>query len=148
MLNLKAASIEPKVTMLLEHVRIWVEARPDVTAVALAGSHAHGRARPDSDVDLVILSDRPDDLRSAERVGAFGEYVDVATEQWGVLTSYRVTYSEYGEVELGVAPSSWSAIPVDPGTHKVVRDGIISVYNPLAALDRLIAEVRKGSRLS
>ena len=37
----------------------WAAARPDIQALALAGSHARGAARPDSDVDLILLCDEP-----------------------------------------------------------------------------------------
>ena len=37
----------------------WAASQPDIVAVGLAGSHARGAARPDSDVDLVILSTDP-----------------------------------------------------------------------------------------
>jgi hypothetical protein len=141
MLNLKAAPIDEKVVNLLDRVRAWARARPDISAVALAGSHAHGRARPDSDVDLVILSDSPDPLRNGDWVGTFGTPTDVVTQQWGVLTAHRVSYSQFGEVEIGIAPSSWADVPVDPGTREVVRDGIIAIYDPRGALNRLVVEV-------
>ena len=40
----------------LARVREWAARRPDVTAVGLVGSWAHGDARMDSDVDLVLLT--------------------------------------------------------------------------------------------
>jgi predicted nucleotidyltransferase len=45
---------------LLGRITNWAQARPDVRAVALVGSWARGAARPDSDVDLMLLVDEPE----------------------------------------------------------------------------------------
>jgi predicted nucleotidyltransferase len=44
---------------LLRELREWAESDEAVAAVGLMGSHARGDARPDSDVDLVVLSSSP-----------------------------------------------------------------------------------------
>jgi predicted nucleotidyltransferase len=141
MLNLIGCPIDVSVKNLLARVTVWAEARDDISAVALVGSHAHGRARPDSDIDLLILSDDPDPLRNADWLGVFGQVQNSITEQWGILTAHRVRYAEHSEVEVGVAPSSWADIPVDAGTYRVASDGIVIVYDPRAILQRLITEV-------
>jgi hypothetical protein len=145
MLNLRSNPLATKVSDLIAVVCVWAEQHPSVTAVALAGSHAHGRARPDSDIDLVILADEPDPLRRDEWLHAFGKVKNCATEQWGVLTSHRVNYEEHGEVEIGIASSSWADIPVDPGTERVVADGIIVISDAQGRLTRLIAAVAGGN---
>lgn len=142
MLNLVGGAIDVNVQSLLTRVIVWAEARSDVSAVALAGSHAHGRARPDSDIDLLILADSPEPLRTATWLGVFGDVLGVSTEQWGILTAHRVRYSEHNEVEVGVAPSSWGDIPVDAGTYRVVVDGIVIVHDPRGVLQRVITEVK------
>ena len=142
MLNLAGGEIDVSVGSLLRRVTVWAEAQDDVSAVALVGSYAHGRARPDSDIDLLILSDSPGPLRNATWLGVFGDVLDASTEQWGILTAHRVRYSEYNEVEVGVAPSSWGDIPVDAGTYRVVADGIVIVHDPRGVLQRLITEVK------
>jgi len=133
-----------KVVDLLDRACTWAESRVDISAIALAGSHAHGRARPDSDIDLIILSDAPEPLRKSNWLDVFGASTDISTDQWGILTAHRIRCSYYGEVEVGVAPSSWADIPADEGTRRVVRDGIIDVYDPRGALNRLISEVQSG----
>lgn len=45
-----------EVVGLLLQVREWAANRADVAAVGLVGSWAHGDARMDSDVDLVLLT--------------------------------------------------------------------------------------------
>ena len=37
----------------------WASAQLDVQAIALVGSYARGEARDDSDIDLVLLTDQP-----------------------------------------------------------------------------------------
>ena len=143
MLNLKSAPIDSRVVVLLDDVRAWAQKRAEITGVALVGSHAHGKARPDSDIDLIILSEQVDILRSSEWLTALGSLRSVTTENWGILTAHRAIYERDGEVEVGVAPTSWAAIPVDAGTFRVVNDGIVSVYDPLGALERLTAEVQR-----
>jgi hypothetical protein len=141
-LNTQSKAIEPRVVQFLDKVRAWAEHRPEISAVALAGSHAHGRARPDSDIDLVILSDSPDKLRGSSWLTDLGPLTQRTTEQWGILTAHRVLYEQNGEVEVGVAPTSWADIPMDDGTLRVVSDGIVPVYDPRSLLNKLIAEVR------
>lgn len=46
-------------TRLLERITAWFQAREGVATIALVGSHARGAARPDSDIDLVLLVDDP-----------------------------------------------------------------------------------------
>lgn len=103
MLNLVGGEIDVNVESLLARVTVWAEARGHVSAVALVGSHAHGRARLDSDIDVLILSDSPEPLSTATWLGVFGDVLDVSTEQWGILTAHRVTYSEHHEVQVSGA---------------------------------------------
>lgn len=141
MLNLMHSPLEEKVSNLLSIVTTWAQARPEVSAAALAGSHAHGNARPESDIELVILSDSPDELRTTHWIGVFGEYSGVDTEQWGIAPCHRVLDTPQGEVEIGIVPSSWADVRVDAGTYNVVHDGIIAAHDPRGLLRTLLAEV-------
>jgi uncharacterized protein len=40
---------------LIDRLASWAAQRADLRAVVLVGSHARGEARPESDVDLVLL---------------------------------------------------------------------------------------------
>jgi hypothetical protein len=52
----------------------WAARCDDVVGVALVGSHARGTARPNSDVDVVILAEDPRRyLDDTARVTHFGE---------------------------------------------------------------------------
>jgi hypothetical protein len=131
----------PLVFAFVEAVRRWAASVPAVRAVALAGSHASGRARPDSDVDLVVLCDDPGRL-VADRtwLGVFGEAAAVSVEDWGAITSLRVRYAGGLEVEWGLGRPSWAATaPLDAGTAGVVAGGFRPLYDPEGLLAALLA---------
>jgi predicted nucleotidyltransferase len=44
--------------MLLERLRLWASQKDDVRALLLVGSFARGEARPESDVDIVLLTNK------------------------------------------------------------------------------------------
>lgn len=110
---------------LIERFTAWAGARDDVAGAALVGSHARGEARPDSDVDLMLVTRLPQSyLDDHEWVEGFGTVDDVAVERWGAVTSLRVRYAGGPEVELGITTPAWATTdPVDPGTARVVSDG-------------------------
>jgi predicted nucleotidyltransferase len=107
----------------------WATAQPDVQAMALVGSYARGTARDDSDIDLVILTDRPeqylDDVSWAERFGVVEKH---QTEDYGKLTSLRVWYRNGVEVEYGLTTPDWAASPLDAGTREVIQGGMILLF--------------------
>jgi predicted nucleotidyltransferase len=106
-------------------VRTWAAARPDIRAVALVGSHARGDARPDSDIDLVILTSQPQAyLQDTDWANAFGEVAHSQVEDWGKVTSLRVWYADGSEVEFGLTGPDWVALPLDEGTAQVIAGGI------------------------
>ena len=111
------------VDALLESVTTWTAARPEVRALVLVGSYANGRAHPGSDVDLVLLSERPDDLLTDRSwVHEFGLVREEAIEEWGRLTSIRVWYVDGPEVEFGVTGLDWAST-ANEGTMAVLRGG-------------------------
>ena len=74
-------------------------------AIALVGSYARGAARDDSDIDLVILMDQPQNyLKNLKWIKHFGIVEKQQTEDYGKLTSIRVWYqnSAVAEVEYGI----------------------------------------------
>jgi hypothetical protein len=117
-----------------------------VQAVALAGSHATGRARPDSDVDLIVLCDDPGSLLSDRAwLGEFGAVAGVAVEDWGAVTSLRVLYASGLEVEWGLGRPSWAAtVPLDAGTARVARDGLRPLHDPNGLLAALVDAVGRA----
>lgn len=130
------------VRSLLAGVQGWAAGRPDVIAVGLCGSWAAARARDDSDVDLVVLTDRRADLAAgtgwlADLAGGPATVDRVRT--WGPhLTEVRAILADGLEVEVGLADPEWAgADPVDPGTERVVADGWVTLHDPGGALEPL-----------
>ena len=91
-------------------------AQPKIRAVALVGSHARGDARPDSDIDLVLLMT---DHRGFRAHTAWIEQIDLQAvnihpqkwqdEDYGVAWSRRIWLDGYSQqVELTFASLSWA----------------------------------------
>jgi predicted nucleotidyltransferase len=115
---------------LLDAVAAWAAGDSRIAAVALVGSVARGTARPDSDLDLLVLSDAAHALLAdpawLDRFGRPSRYV---LESWGVVTALRVWYAEGPEVEFGLTTPRWAARPMDPGTRQVVEGGLRVVFD-------------------
>lgn len=124
----------------------WAAGQPLVAALALVGSWARGTARPDSDVDLILLTIDPQAYLNDRRwLAVFGVVEQVTEEDWGRVRSLRVVYRHGLEVEFGLTTPDWAETqPVDPGTARVVRDGMRSLYDPAGILQALQAAVERG----
>jgi predicted nucleotidyltransferase len=110
----------------LERLRAWIEPRDDVRALMIVGSVARGDARPDSDVDVVLLTTHPARyLESVDWVSEFGAAQRVEQENYGKVTSVRAAYGDGLEVEFAVAAADWASAPFDSGTEAVARNGIV-----------------------
>lgn len=108
----------------LEQVVRWAEARPDIEAIALVGSQARARPQPDSDIDLLLLTDdAPAYVEDPAWIHAFGEVDRYQEEDWGEVISVRVWYRHGPEAEFAIAGASWARLPMDPGTRRVVAGG-------------------------
>jgi hypothetical protein len=133
-------SIEAFIAALKE----WATQQPGILAVAIIGSHARTTARQDSDVDVVAIVDDPAHyLKTSGWLQHFGQVHTVSDENWGLLQSKRVHYADGMEVEFGITVRTWASTdPVDPGTKKVVLNGMRVLYDPEALLESLLTTVR------
>jgi len=140
-----------KVERLLATAAAWASRRDDIAAVALVDSWARDAAGRDSDVDLVVLADRPrqllDDPIWPRELGARTVLPPVSR---GVLVERRLVLADGLELDVGIAPTVWAAAdPIDEGTRRVVDDGLRILYDRdglLAALRRTCAASGAGSR--
>jgi hypothetical protein len=127
-----------KVEKYIEKVRQWACAEDKISALALVGSHARQQARPDSDIDFVIISD---DVAQFEKdfswITRFGPVKSQAKEKWGSVTAIRVFYADGQEIEFGLASKIWVGIPTDAGTDRVVKDGMVILKDPDKILGKL-----------
>ena len=116
----------PQRTSLLDHresaveaVVAWAESRRDIAAVGLVGSCARGTARPNSDMDFVILVE--DAYISSTRSGFGSLGIRVRSHRRrGQVESLRVFYADGLEIEFGLASPEWASVdPIDWGTREV-----------------------------
>lgn len=125
----------------------WFAARPDVQAIAVVGSVARGTARPDSDIDLVLLVDDPEHYRADSTWVAaipwhtLGVSVSATRdEDFGALWSRFVALTGGPPIEFGFSSPQWASTePIDAGTLHVVRNGCRILYDPHGSLARLLA---------
>jgi hypothetical protein len=123
-------AIPERIARLLQDVQGWALARPDILGVALVGSYARQAAKPDSDVDLVIVCQSPSSyLENEQWIGAFGTPIRTAREGWGRVTSARVWYADGLEIEFGIADRDWGSAPLDAGTRRVIEGGCIVLFD-------------------
>jgi Streptomycin adenylyltransferase len=124
----------------LMELRQWAEQQEEIAGVLLVGSHARGRPREDSDVDVVLLALNPERyLEDRAWVGQFGSVARVEQEDWGWVTSLRVWYAGGLEVEFSWTEPDWASLPPEPGTQRVVSDGARIVFDREGMLAALLA---------
>ena len=118
------------VSSFLDQFTRWASSRSDISAAAVVGSFARGTATPSSDIDLVILCDSADAMLGGDWPQAFGEIESRSIEDYGALRSLRIQYRDGVEVEYGIAGRSWARLPLDPGTKRVLADGVRILHDP------------------
>lgn len=137
----RAAEIED----IIHRVTRWAAHRDDIVGLLLVGSCARNAARPDSDIDLVVLTRdtaRYLDSAWADEL-AIGELI--RTRSWGPVTEQRFATTSGLEVEIDIGCSDWaSADPIDPGTHRVVTDGARILHDPTRILATLLRACRNA----
>jgi hypothetical protein len=136
----------PGIELFLSSFTSWAAPRSDIVAVALVGSWARGTARPDSDVDLVmIVRDRGVYENDDAWLWQFGTPRAIEREDWGRVQSRRVFYEAGPEVEFGLTTADWMATdPLDDGTAEVIANGARVVLDQTGRLGALIASVRRA----
>jgi uncharacterized protein len=130
----------------IEAVAAWARTRADVRALALLGSWARGNPRPDSDVDLMAISDCAEGYRCShewmseidfDRAGHSIKSSDDAT--YGAVWSRHIHLDPAGEIELTFAPRAWASIaPLDAATRAIVNDAFRIILDKDGSLARLV----------
>jgi 3-methyladenine DNA glycosylase AlkD/predicted nucleotidyltransferase len=127
----------------------WAAHQVDLQAAALIGSYARGTPQPDSDLDLVMLVEKPKKyLADLGWITQFGQPLQQQVEDYGKLISLRVWYASGIEVEFGLSNPDWAAQPVDPGTDRVVMDGVRLLFERRPLLSLLLDGFEVAARLS
>ncbi len=122
----------------------WAKDSGEVISLALVGSYARNQARPDSDIDFMILcGDKNALIKKVSWLVIFGEPARIEKEEWGVVDAYRVHYHDGPEIEFGIANVSWADIPIDAGTRQVVANGMQILVDKTGLLGKLQESIRQ-----
>jgi predicted nucleotidyltransferase len=109
----------------IEDFMRWATKRKDIRAAALVGSYAREELEKDSDLDLVIIVESPQQyITNTEWARVFGKPITKKVEEYGALTSLRVWYESGLEIEYGFTTREWIQSPLDQGTKQVIDDGL------------------------
>lgn len=129
----------------LSQLSVWGAERGSIYAIGIVGSYARNEARADSDIDVVIVDQQPNQLLEDHSwAGRFGKLMSFRKEQYGLVTSLRCWYDPGPEIEFGIAGESWFTPPIDQGTAEVMRNGVMVIYDPLQELQKAIEWVERG----
>ena len=116
--------------LFLDAVRAWASKQPDIVAVALTGSWAAGTARPDSDIDLLVVApDAAGYFAWQDWLSDFGRPTDRVRETTAGLPALRAWYADGPEAEfVFAAPASLPA--------SMLEGPIVAIYDPDGLLER------------
>jgi hypothetical protein len=132
-----------EIEQIIQRITRWAADRRDIIGLLLVGSCARNAARPDSDIDLVVLTTNEAqyaDNRWANQLAVGGL---IRIQSWGPITERRFVTASGLEVEINIGPPDWANTnPVDPGTHRVVTDGARPLHDPTGALASLLNACR------
>jgi predicted nucleotidyltransferase len=133
----------------LTKVKEWSMIQSDIRAIFLVGSYARGKAREDSDVDLIILTDQPGKyLDNYSFTESFGAIERIEKEYWGRVTSFRIWYHDGFEVELGITTPNWiTEDPLDSGTLRVISHGAEVVIDHIGNLEQMVQSIKKSNEI-
>jgi predicted nucleotidyltransferase len=98
-----------EVEQVIERIREWASVRPDIRAVAIVGSWSRGTPRPDSDLDLVVLTSAQDGYIEGDEWAA-GLGVPTGTRRWGRVTERRLRTRRGLELDVGFTDPGWQPI--------------------------------------
>lgn len=114
---------------LLAPITAWARSRSDILALALIGSWARGAARPESDIDLIVLTTelrafRDDKSWPTEIVWNGWRVAGWSDIAYGAAWSRHIRLEPACEVEFTFCAPDWAATdPLDPDTAGVVSKG-------------------------
>ncbi|MGJ5752069.1 nucleotidyltransferase domain-containing protein [Streptomyces puniciscabiei] len=97
-----------EINEVIDRITRWARGRDDIVGLLLAGSCARNAARPDSDIDIVLLTTDGsryllEDAWTVEP--GLGEVI--RTQSWGPITERRCSTASGLEVELGIGSPAW-----------------------------------------
>jgi predicted nucleotidyltransferase len=132
---------------LVSNILAWAKEQKDVEAIGYVGSWARGTAKDDSDLDLMIISNEPDRyFKDDNWMSCFGVVKKIKNEDWGLVKTRRVNYTNDMEIEFNITNSYWAKTnPVEEGTVRPISEGLKIIYDPKYLLQELQVAVRRIS---
>ena len=150
-----------QVKQIVHQATKWAVGHDCILAMALVGSQARGRAHAESDIDLMLLCERPLFFRTSTEWLSEIDWGDRRIANWadkdyGAVWSRHVyldaRHAGCVEVEFSFSQPDWACTtPLDPGTQRVVGDGCRILYDPderLAQLVRVVSDKARNCRQS
>lgn len=124
----------------LEEFTKWATGQSEISGVLLVGSYARNTARLDSDIDLVIITSKPETyLENNGWIDSFGKVKEIINEDYKTVQVKRVFYKNSLEVEFGITTSEWATVDsVDEGTEKVIKNGAKILLDKERILEKLL----------
>lgn len=124
----------------------WGINEPFVEAIILVGSYVRGTQKPDSDIDLVILTyNKQYYIDNPQILSALGLIDRSNIEFYGECTSIRTWYKNGLEVEFGMVPLKWIDLPLDKGTERVLSDGYKILVDKKGMFTKIISMIPEYS---
>jgi hypothetical protein len=120
---------------IIDRVTQWAADRHDVVGLLLVGSCARYAARPDSDIDLVLLTTNRSQYSDHAWTDDLALGKLIRTQSWGPISERRFATASGLEVEINIGSPDWAQTnPVDPDTRRVVTDGARPLHDPDSVL--------------
>ncbi len=143
------------INTILEKAVNWAETRSEILALALVGSYARGEAKPDSDIDLMVITPNTDFFRSNHQWmhQINWESINYQILKWndaeyGVVWSRHIYLDSltkdltHIKVEISFGLPTWASVnPIDSGTFSVVSRGCQILYDSQGILTHLMFKI-------
>ena len=137
---------------LTEAIAVWVRASSGLRALALVGSWFRGTARPDSDLDLLILANNPEQYQSDQnwlyQIALPDPFRVISSKSvpYGVVWSCHALLDPAAELELTFGALDWASTdPIDAGSRRVISDGFRMIVDKDGRLQRIVDAVKKST---
>lgn len=113
-----------------------------ICGILLVGSYASGDFSNSEDIDLVVLSESPDNLlKQNDWVDRFGVVLNKSQQTFGPIEGLKVKYADK-EVDFGITTPTWASItPLDEKTKTIIRNGAKIIYDPLEHFKNLLEKM-------
>lgn len=127
----------------IEEFTKWARMQEEILGVLLVGSFARHAAKPDSDIDLVIITSKPETyLDNNGWVESFGKVKEIINEDYKMVQVKRVFFENGLEVEFGITTKEWVKVdPLDKGTKGVIKDGARILLDKERLLENLLKNI-------